>query len=146
MKLLTKYHGEQVIEEKDIIVFEEGIPGFPAEKKFVLIGLTDDKSFFVLQSVMTLNLAFIVTSPFLTYPDYEFKLDDEIVESLGLTEEHISVFTIVTAKDPFDESTINLQAPLIIDTKKGIGKQIILNQTNYQTRTPLFPKVESKGE
>ena len=146
MKLLTKYHGEQIIDEKDIIAFEEGIPGFPDERVFVLLGLTDDHSFFVLQSVNTSNLAFIVTSPFLTYPDYEFKVDDEIVQSLGLTEEHISVFSIVTAKDPFEESTINLQAPLIIDTKKGKGKQIILNQTNYQTRTPLFPKVESKGE
>ena len=146
MKLLTKYHGEQVIEEQDLIAFEDGIPGFPDERKFVLLRLTDDESFFVLQSVMTSNLAFIVTSPFLTYPNYEFKLDDEIVESLGLAEEHISVFSIVTAKDPFEESTINLQAPLILDTKKGIGKQIILNQTHYQTRTPLFPKVESKGE
>ena len=146
MKLLTKYHGEQVIEENEIIAFEEGIPGFPDEKKFVLIRLTDDQSFFVLQSVTTSSLAFIVTSPFLTYPNYEFKVDDEIVASLGLTEEYLNVFSIVTAKDAFEESTINLQAPLIIDTKKGKGKQIILNQTNYQTRTPLFPKVESKGE
>ena len=146
MKLLTKYHGEQIIDEKDIIAFDEGIPGFLDERVFVLLCLTDDQSFFVLQSVSTSNLAFIVTSPFLTYPDYEFKVDDEIVQSLGLSEEHISVFSIVTAKDPFEESTINLQAPLIIDTKKGKGKQIILNQTNYQTRTPLFPKVESKGE
>ncbi len=146
MKLTTKYHGEQVIEEKDIITFDEGIPGFPNEQKFVLLLLTDDQSFFVLQSVKTTNLAFVVTSPFLTYPDYEFKLDDEIVESLGVTEEHITVFSIVTARDPFEESTINLQAPLIVNMKKGKGKQIILNQTNYQTRTPLFPKVESKGE
>ena len=146
MKLLTKYHGEQDIEEKEVIVFEEGLPGFPDERKFVLIRLTDDQSFCVLQSVMTSGLAFIVTSPFLTYPEYEFKLDDEIVASLGLTEEHVSVFSIVTAKDAFEKSTINLQAPLIIDPKKGIGKQIILNQTNYQTRMPLFPRVESKGE
>lgn len=146
MKLSTKYHGELEIQENQYFTFEEGIPGFSQEKKFVLLDLTDDQSFSVLQSTQTPGLAFVVTSPFLTYPEYEFQLDDQLVEQMGITKEGVVIYSIVTVKDPFAESSINLQAPVMMDMNTRKAKQIILNQTNYQIRTPLFPKVENKEE
>lgn len=47
LKLETKYHGEQVIDEKDIITFENGVPGFLEETEFVIFPYDDDSVFFL---------------------------------------------------------------------------------------------------
>lgn len=146
MTIQTKYHGEQVLTPEQIIVFPKGVPGFPNETEFVILPLTDDKSFAVLQSVATAGLAFVITNPFVVYQDYNFSLDDEIADKLTITEDNLVVFSIVTAKEPFETSTINLQAPVIINIEARRGKQVILNNSPYATRAPLFPLVESKEE
>ena len=69
-----------------------------------------------------------------------------MVEDIGATRDHINVFSIVSPREPFSESTINLQAPVVVDLKSRKGKQIILNNTIYEIRMPLFPKIESRGE
>ena len=146
MKVETKYHGTQEIAEADIWAFEEGLPGFGEEKKWIVLPLTEEETFYVLQSAKTKNLAFILTSPFLTHPDYTFKLEDEIVQAIGATQENITVFSIVSVKEPFKESTINLQAPIVMDLKSRRAKQVILNDPRFEIRTPLFQEVKSKGE
>ena len=145
MIIATKYHGVQELAEAEVLLCEEGLPGFGGEKKWVILPLTEENTFYVLQSAETANLAFILTSPFLTHPDYEFKLEEESVQAIGATQENITVFSIVSVKEPFKESTLNLQAPIVIDLKSRRGKQVILNDTNYEIRTPLFAKVESRG-
>ena len=146
MKLATKYHGEQEIAESDIVWFEDGLPGFGEEKKWVILPLTEDETFYVLQSALTPKLALILTNPFLTRPDYEFKLEDEAVQAIGATKGNIIVYSVVSVKEPFKESTLNLQAPIVMDLKSRRAKQVILSDADYEIRTPLFPKVESKGE
>jgi flagellar assembly factor FliW len=68
----TKYHGEIEITDNDMIQFEKGIPGFLDEKRFVMIPLSDDQTFSILQSVQTPYVAFVIASPFHFFPDYEF--------------------------------------------------------------------------
>jgi flagellar assembly factor FliW len=41
-------------------------------------------------------------------------------------------------KDDPQKATINLKAPLVINSKKKLAKQIILDDDNYQVKTPLF--------
>ncbi len=110
--------------EKEIYVFESGIPGFLEEKQFCLLTL-DDTPFFVLQSIETKEIAFIVTNPFEVFHDYEVKLTDEVLSSLQIeTELEVITFVILTIQDPFNETTANLQAPIIINSSKKIGKAI----------------------
>lgn len=139
MDIKTKYHGEITIAEEDILYFEKGIPGFPAETKFVMIPLTDDGLFQVLQSTSNQDIGFITTDPFFFKKDYEFRIDDSVVESLELQDEKdVNVIVIITLHEPFNQSTANLQAPVVINTKNGKARQVILNNTTYQTKHPLF--------
>lgn len=145
MKIKTKYHGEITIDERQIIHFENGLPGFLEEKQFIILPLTDNQIYLILQSIQTPEIAFVITNPFFFYKDYEFKLEDGVVEQLGIKEPgDVQVLNILTIHDPFEKTTINLQAPIIINTKNNRAKQVILNYDHYTTREPLFQKTEVK--
>lgn len=137
----TKYHGEVEINKEDIIQFEKGIPGFLDEKEFIILPLSDDQTFFVLQSVATPYVGLVAASPFSFFQNYEFKLEDSVIDELDIkTDKDVSVYIIVSVADPFEKTTANLQAPVIINNSNQKAKQIILNEGNYKIKHPLFEK------
>lgn len=146
MKIQTKYFDEVDINETDIIQFQNGLPGFLDEKKFVLLNL-EDTVFQVLQSVETVDLAFIVVQPFQFKADYMFELDDQVAEQLKIeSEEDLTILSIVTLKDSLKTSTVNLKAPLIINHKTKEGKQYIIPKTDYTTKESIFLQTDKKGD
>lgn len=147
MKISTKFHGELEINESDIYTFQSGIPGFLDEEKFTLLTL-DETPFFVLQSVTTTEVAFIMIYPFDVFPTYEVDLSQDILEELHIqTEEDVTVFVILTVREPFADSTANLQAPVILNTNNKVGKQYIMKTDKYTTRHPFIqPPVLEKQE
>ncbi|WP_172645521.1 flagellar assembly protein FliW [Domibacillus tundrae] len=144
MKIQTKYHGEKEIEQEDIITFSTGIPGFENEKKFVLLEFPDNNVFYALQSVSTSDLSFVVTDPFSFFIDYNVKVDDATIDALAIEkEEDVTLLNILTVRDPFEETTANLQAPIVINKKTHSGRQVILTGTPYETRHNLFQAKEA---
>ncbi|WP_083711696.1 flagellar assembly protein FliW [Domibacillus epiphyticus] len=147
MRIETKYHGEKELQEADILTFANGIPGFEGEKKFVLLAFPDNTVFYALQSVTTPELCFVVTDPFSFFLDYHVKIDDATIETLKIEkEEDVTLLSVLTVQDPFEKTTANLQAPVIINKKNQTGRQLILTGTPYETRHALFPAGVAKGE
>lgn len=145
MKILTKYHGEAEILESEIIHFDNGIPGFPEEHRFALLPLPEQSVFSIMQSVDSAHLAFVVAEPFTFFPEYDFSLDEGAIEQIGLesgNDAHILV--ILTIHEPFNESTANLQAPIVININSRRAKQVILNDEKYTTKHLLFEQ-QAKG-
>lgn len=137
----TKYHGEIEVNKENILHFEKGIPGFLDEKEFIILPLSDDQTFSVLQSVATPYVAFVIASPFTFFPDYEFQLEDLLVEELGLnSEKEVLVYSILSVMDPFEKTTANLQAPVVLNSSNQKAKQVILNNDNYKIKHPIFQK------
>ncbi|SDC11812.1 flagellar assembly factor FliW [Terribacillus halophilus] len=137
MNIETKYFGSMTVEEEKVIRFEKGLPGFQDETDFVLIDFPDNPVFQILQSTKTSPVAFVVASPYHFHKAYAFDLDESIKEALEITKaEHVNVLAILTLRDPFANSTINLQAPLIINGESRKAQQIILSDA-YSSRTPL---------
>jgi flagellar assembly factor FliW len=140
MNIETKYFGCMNIDEKKVIRFENGLPGFYDEKAFALIDFPDNPVFQILQSVTAAHVAFIVTNPYHFHKDYEFDLNEQVKEELGISKiEQVKILSILTLRDPFDQSTINLQAPLIMNSELLIGQQVIVSD-NISPRTPLQPE------
>lgn len=138
MKLETRYLGEIEVDKSNTINFPAGIPGFLNEKEFVLIDLPENPVFQILQSARSEAIAFVVASPFYFYPDYAFDLDANILESLQIERENdVVILVIATLKNPFEKSTLNLKAPLIINSKNKRGKQYILNMDDYPSKAPI---------
>ncbi|GAB3802873.1 flagellar assembly protein FliW [Virgibacillus kimchii] len=147
MKIQTKYLGEAEIEQSNIIQFAEGIPGFNEETAFILMDIPGNAGFHILQSVTSPGTAFIVTNPHQIYPNFTFTLDDHLLDKLQIhNENEVVVLTIVTIKEPFQESTLNLKAPIIINPVSKRGKQYIINNDDYPTRAAIAPQHSRRAE
>lgn len=143
----TKYLGKQEIQEEMIIHFETGIPGFKGEKQFVILDIPGNNVLQMMQSLHDSNLAFFITNPHDFYRDYSFNLDESVIESLAIKEEKdIVIFVIMTVKKPFEKSTLNLQAPVIINSVKKLGKQFILNDEGYPLKAAIQSSIMGSRE
>lgn len=148
MLIETKYLGEQEITNQKLLSFPLGLPGFQEEKSFVLLDIPGNGVLQLLQSVQSPMLAFIVTNPHMFYKEYNFSLDTPTIDTLKINEEKdIVILSIMTIHEPFDQSTINLKAPIIMNAKEKIGKQVILNQNDYPLKANIqIPQDQEGGE
>ncbi|MGA4718544.1 flagellar assembly protein FliW [Fictibacillus nanhaiensis] len=138
MILYTKFEEIIEISENDILHFEQGLPGFENEKEFVLLPM-EGTPFSTLQSVSNKELAFFTTNPFLFFKDYDFELVESVQKLLNIKEESdVLVQIILTMQEPLEKSTGNLQAPVVINVKENLAKQVILADNKYRTRHELL--------
>lgn len=134
----TKYHGEVERDEIQKIHFPNGIPGLEEWKDYVLLPY-EDSGFFILQSIEEAMVAFLVVNIFDVYQNYEYTIPKHAIRKLELQNaEDVLTLGIITPKEDFEESTINLYAPIIINQEKHLGKQIFLEQSDFAVKTPLF--------
>ena len=122
MKADTRLFGEIDIEEQKIIHMENGMIGFPDLKKFALIYDVEKKkkesSIMWFQSMDEPQVAFPVMQPNVLKPDYNPTVSDEMLKPLGeLNETNLYVLTTVTATADKKNASINLKAPIIINTE-----------------------------
>lgn len=142
MKLNTKCHGVLEYNEKDIIVFKKGIPGFEHLKKFILAPAEENNLFYVLHSIEDKDIGIVAASPFNVLRDYEFELNEDKAAELKIKSvEDIFIVNTVTLNSLLENITINLKAPIVINIKENIGEQLILDKMEYPIKYPLF-----KGE
>lgn len=134
----TKFHDKVEVDLSKAWHFPKGIPGFEDETDFVLLPIGDNSEFQVLQSTNQAGVAFVVANPYKLVEEYDFKIDDATVDLLGVEKpEELMVLGIVFIKEPFDDSTINLQAPLLFRTENRKAKQMILNDNRYAIKHPV---------
>ncbi len=142
MKVRTRL-GEIDIREEDIIIFDEGIPGFEKLKKFVITSNGSDPIMW-LASIEDENVALPIINPWLVRVDYAVEIPKDVMEDLEIEkEEDVNVWAVlVIPKDDPRKMTINLMAPIIINTKKGKGKQVILEGSGYDIRHSVVEEME----
>lgn len=147
MKISTTRFGEIEVEQEHIFCFPQGIPGFEHIHEYLFIQNPEDLPFCYMQSVTQADLAFIVTDPFVFYPDYDFEIPEESVGELELSEPRdVKVWSIVTVQGKLENATINLSAPVVLNMNTNKGKQIILNHSPYKTRHPLLVEAAAEFE
>lgn len=136
MQLETKHFGTITIEEDKILTFPDGIPGFEENTRYVFLQNPEEGvPFHWLQSIDDMELTFVIANPFLVRVDYDFELPDHVVSKLDIKDrEEVQIFCIVRIPDKVDDMTINLAAPLILNTRTCQGKQVVLEDDRYHTR------------
>lgn len=144
----TTRFGEIEVEEEKIIHFKEGLPAFEDEEKFIVVPYEEGSPYVFLQSLQTPYLAFLMAIPFLFFPNYQFELTDEVQTELGLEKpEDLLLYVMVTipkgTKD-VKSITANLLAPIVINARTRLGKQVVLEKSDYQTKHLLFQNQDSK--
>jgi flagellar assembly factor FliW len=143
MKVETSRFGTLDISEKEIVRFPEGLYGFEKETEFTLLPFNPniESPMEWMQSLKSTHLAFVITDPYLYLPDYKLKLSEEDKKRVELEDDDLHLTrAIVTIPENYYEMTANLIAPLVINKEKGIAKQFVLTNMNYDTRHYLLPE------
>jgi flagellar assembly factor FliW len=128
----------QTISTELTIQFEEGLIGFYDCKSFVLIERDEIEPFRWLQSTDRPDIGFLVIDPALVVADYSSVIPYREWESLGLRDPYSGLVLVTCMVGSNAESTGNLQAPLIVNCQKRIGKQVILTESGLTSRHPLL--------
>lgn len=148
MKANTRLFGAIDIEEEKIITLEGGMIGFPFLQKFTLI-FDEEKekktaSIMWLQSMDEGEVAFPVIHPNEIKPDYNPTVNDEMLAPLGqLNDENTYVLVTVTAARDAKDATVNLKAPIVINTDTRKGCQIIV-EDDYPVKFNLYQAVQER--
>lgn len=146
MQIQTRYLGAVDVEETQIISFPKGVPAFEDHQQFVFLPFDDDGVFFYMQSLKDTNLCLIVCDPFRFFPDYQIDLGDQECELLEVNAPgDIALLTILTIPEDFRQTTANLLAPLVINTRSNLGLQFIPANSDYSTKQPIFPVINSQN-
>ena len=151
MTVNTRLFGEVTIDDDKIIKLEKGIVGFPDLKNFTLIydneNGDDGKSIMWFQSLDEPQFAMPVLNPIDIVADYNPTVNDELLEPLGeLTEDNLYVLVTVKVPKKLEDMTINLKAPIIINSENRQGGQIIV-EDDVDVRFPIYEILKSrKGE
>lgn len=139
MKVNTKYFGSIEVDEEELLTFEHGIPGFEDRRRYFMVKYSAESPFYVLQSVDESGPVFILIGMDQVVPDYSIEITDEVVGELKIGQpEDTTVFAIVNIPGELAKATVNLAAPLLINVREKLGKQIILNNPSYSLKHPLF--------
>lgn len=148
MIIQTRYFGEIDVKEDEILHFRNGLPGFDEVKKYILINNEEEGSPFKwLQGVEGIKPAFVIIDPFAVKKDYEIDLKDEVLKELDIKEAgEVVVYCIVVVPDDISKMTMNLQAPLIINMVKRLGKQLILDTDRYGVRHYILEELQGREE
>jgi flagellar assembly factor FliW len=121
-----------------VIEFVAPMPGFPAERRFVLVRLDDSGLLYALTSIDSPELRFLVMPPLPLFPDYAPEVDDETMQVLGLVDAaDLLVLLVVSAGESAADATVNLMAPILVDQHSRRAVQLVLSGSGLPVRAPL---------
>ena len=141
---LDRNSGETAADAGATIAFPQGLPGFPSALRFALRAAAPGiEGLLLLQSTDDPDLRFLV----MPYHEADVPLRrgdlDAACAALGVPAEHAAVLLVVTRRTEPDQAApapqlfVNLRAPLVLDTQRGIGVQHVLPVPDYPVRHPL---------
>lgn len=147
MRIDTRYFGEVEIGEEKILHFEQGIFGFEEYKDFTVLYDNEGEGepfFSWLQCVTEKALAFPIVNPFKVKDDYDPIVEEALLEPIGDCEaEDLLVFLMATVPDDPKQTTVNMKAPLIINTVNRQGIQLIVENEDYAIK---YKVMQEKGK
>jgi flagellar assembly factor FliW len=146
-RIRTRPFGEISIDERQVISFPEGIPGFDYIKAFALLDSGEAHSPFKwLQACDEESVAFIIMRPADFIEDYTPDIPQGDIESVGAVSlGELLVFSIVTIPEDPSKMTANLQGPVIINPVKRIGRQAISMSERYFVRHLILDEMRKSG-
>lgn len=143
MESIETRFGTIEYEPANLLHFPAGLIGLPTLHNFVVIPPKKDGPIFWIQSVDEPDYAFILTDPTNFFLDYRVVPDDaeRAVLHIDGTDECFALSVVTVTPD--QTITLNLAAPILFAPKSNRAIQVILEQSDYQTKTPL-PEIKQE--
>lgn len=116
------------------------MPGFPFLRHFALVQVDETGLLCELRSVEDPATSFLVAPPTTFFPDYVAVVDEALVDGLEAESvDDLLMVAVVTVGADLASSTMNLAAPVLIDTRSRRAQQVVLEDTSLPLAAPLIP-------
>lgn len=137
MKTIQTRFGEIEYDPEKTLHFPHGLVGLPNLKNFVVMPNQTQGPLFWIQCIDDPDFAFVLTDPTNFFLDYLITPDPSVRNLLNLgAGDQFFVLALVTVP-PDQNITLNLAAPIFYAPSSNKATQIILEDTEYKTKTPL---------
>ena len=155
MNLSTQRFGNVSIPDDKIITMPKPVLGFEHLKRYCIIERDDCEPFLWYQSIDDPTVAFMIVNPLVFVPDYRIEVNPRELDELKISDvREVETYAIVTVPANPAEISINLQGPLLINTRSRLAKQLVLVNSSYRVRhmlsefldTPMDIKAEETVE
>lgn len=144
MKVKTTRFGELEVNPSDIITFSEGLLGFENQKKYFVVDPGDSTLILWLQSTEDEKIAFPVIEPKIFKADYIAKLLPADLNGLELESlQTAKLYSILTIPASVTEMSANLKAPVVINSAKKVGKQIVLQDSKLSVKHEMYRELKT---
>jgi len=132
MRLKTTRFGEVEVGDDQVITLTQPIIGFQEYRRFVLMDGPPESGLKWLQSTDSPELAFLLVDPCQVVPDYTVDLGRHELSELAVSSvSELEVYTLlVVPRDPSKVRT-KLKAPVLINVQHRLGKQTVLERSDY---------------
>jgi flagellar assembly factor FliW len=139
--------GECSYLDSEVLEFPWGLPGFAHLRRFIVLQVGGQDGFVWLQSLDDVKVALPLADPWSLFEDYDPALPQYAKVALSLERpEDFVVLCVIVVSEKASEMTANLLAPVVINLKTRIGRQIMLDDASYSVRTPVPRKNTAPDE
>ena len=129
------------VEEPRVIYFPAGLPGFERCRQFVLIVSPDLEPLTCLQALDSPYPSFLAVDPALVDPAFAPTLGPFERARLEVgPSDTLLWLLVVTMGTPPDPPTVNCRAPIVINSQRMLGCQVILEENALPVDRPIHPK------
>lgn len=144
MKVKTTRFGELEVNPNDVLTFSEGLLGFENLKKYFVVDPGDSTLILWLQCTEDEKVAFPIIEPKIFKPDYIAKLLPADLNGLELdTLQTAKLYSILTIPANVTEMSANLKAPVVVNSAKKVGKQIVLQDSKLSVKHEMYRELKT---
>lgn len=150
MKAVTRVFGTIDVADDKIITMERGMIGFPELTHFALIfdEAKKDKTIKImwLQSMDDGDIAFPVIDPTHVIESYHPSVNEEMIAPLGkFDDDNTYLLVTVTVPKKIEDFSVNLKAPIVINTTTNKGAQVI-TEDDYPVKHRIYDLLKASKE
>lgn len=137
MNVVTTRFGTIQASEADLLRIPDGLVGFRGYTQFVLWADPEVRGLSWLQCTTAPELAFGLIVPPTAVADYKVELRPGDRAALELEDERDARILVILNRGEGGGLTVNLQGPVVINTRRRIARQLVLTSSRYAVRFPL---------
>ncbi len=132
MQLRTSRFGDIDVPDGSVVTFTQPIIGFQEYRRFVLLPGPADSAVTWLQSTESGELAFLLMNPKDVVPDYKVQLGQHELSELAVSAvAELEIYTILVVSEDVSKVRTNLKAPILVNPRQRLGKQTVLEKSDY---------------
>jgi len=138
----TKNFGVVSYQPESVMHFPNGLPGFEEQRQFLALNYENTQPLVFLQSLANAELCFITLPVGCVDPQYRLRVSEEDLGPLGFAPEYqpaigpdVVCLIIVSLQE--SGPTVNLLAPIVVNSTTLKAVQAIAPESSYSHRHPL---------